>query len=106
MHREQLVQGLQWLGWGIILGLCVMVALLWLRLDQQVGQNKADIEVLKAYADAQDTNLRETASAAQARLENRWRHHLMPLLRQHHRLLESIPEVREPIPPLPDWLKE
>ena len=58
-----------------------------------MAQNQADIAVLKAYSDAQDTRLRAEGTREQARLENRWGKFLMPLLRQHHEAIQSLPPL-------------
>ena len=43
MERERITSLLQWVGWGIIMVLCVVVGLLWTRMDRQVAQNRSDI---------------------------------------------------------------
>ena len=88
------------------MGLCVVVALLWTRMEHQVTQNQADIAALKAYSDAQDTRLRAEGTSEQARLENRWGKFLMPVLRQHHEAIQSLPLPPAHVQPLPEWLRE
>lgn len=106
MMRDRIPEILSWVGWAIVVGLAIIVALLWTRMERQVVENQANITALQAYADRRAAQVREENAAAQARLESRWRNYLMPLLRQHHETLASIPDVREPMPPLPEWLKE
>lgn len=115
MTREQVLRIVQVAGWAIILGLCLVVGILWQRMDRQVRLNQQEIAQLKAYADFHAVRLRDEATAEQKRLESRWGTYLMPVLRQHHRTLESLlapdgvisrPETRAPMPPLPEWLKE
>lgn len=106
MNQERLLKVSSWVGWILIVGLSCTVAWLWYRLDQQVDQQASEIARIQAYSQRLVQRLRDDNAQDQTRLENRWGNHLMPLLRQHHRLLQSIPDVREPIPPLPEWLKE
>lgn len=114
-RTHTLLSLLPWVGRGIILVLCILMGLLWGRMERQVARNQADIAAIKAYADVQAQRLRDEATAEQTRLENRWGNYLMPVLRQHHHTLESLlapdgiisrPETRAPMPPLPAWLQE
>lgn len=105
MERAHVIRLIQVAGWIVIVALCLGFGLLWGRMERQVTQNQAEIEALKAYADAAAQRVQQENAVDQARLENRWGNHLMPLLRQHHRTLQAWPS-HEPVPPLPEWLQE
>lgn len=106
MTHTRVLSLLQWIGWGIILVLCVTVALLWSRMERQVARNAADIVAMKADSDAEDIRLQQEAREDRARLERRWGQFLMPTLRQHHEAIQSMPLALEHVQPLPDWLQE
>lgn len=105
MQPERVASILQWIGRVLLVLLCLGFGLLWGRMDRQVAQNKAEIEALKAYADAAAQRVHQENSEDQARLRDRWGNYLMPLLRQHHRTLQALPHP-EPVPDLPEWLQE
>ena len=106
MTHAQGIWLLECIRWVLIAAVSVVVALLWLRMDRDVVQSKADIAAMKSYSDNQARELQERASHEQKRLENRWGTYLMPLLRQHHHAIQSLPLEPEHVQPLPEWLQE
>ena len=54
MQRDRVIPIIQVVGWVLIVGLSVIVALLWARMERQVERNQADIAAMKAYSDSQD----------------------------------------------------